>query len=87
MFFFPASSNSARSAGILSSGSVGYSCYNEYFFQNIKDGKRIWKGIKQIAKFKPQTSQRLMKIVDNNLEITEPKLVANAFNNYFANIG
>ena len=61
--------------------------YNEYFFQNIKDGKRIWKGIKQIVKFKPQTSQRLIKIVDNNLEITEPKLVANAFNNYFANIG
>ena len=61
--------------------------YNEYFFQNIKDGKRIWKGIKQIVKFKPQTSQRLLKIVDNNLEITEPKLVVNAFNNYFANIG
>ena len=61
--------------------------YNEYFFQNIKDGKRIWKGIKQIVQFKPLTSQRLIKIVDNNLEITEPKLVANAFNNYFANIG
>ena len=61
--------------------------YNEYFFQNIKDGKRIWKGIKQIVKFKPLTSQRLIKIVDNNLEITEPKLVANAFNNYLANIG
>ena len=61
--------------------------YNEYFFQNIKDGKRIWKGIKQIVKFKPQTSQRIIKIVDSNLEITEPKLVANAFNNYFANIG
>ena len=61
--------------------------YNKYFFQNIKDGKRIWMGIKQIVKFKPQTSQRLIKIVDNNFEITEPKLVADAFNNYFANIG
>ena len=61
--------------------------YNEYFFQNIKDDKRIWKGIKQMVKFKLQTSQRLIKIVENNLEITEPKLVANAFNDYFANIG
>ena len=61
--------------------------YNEYFFQNIKDGKRIWKGIKQIVKFKPQTSQRLIKIVENNLEITEPKLAAYVFNDYFANIG
>ena len=43
-------------------------------------------GIKEIVKFKPQTSQRLIKIVDNNFEITEPKLVADAFNNYFANI-
>ena len=43
--------------------------------------------VKQIVKFKPQTSQRLIKIVENNLEITEPKLVANAFNDYFANIG
>ena len=45
-------------------------------------------GIRQIVKFKLQTSQRLIKIVDNNAEITEPKLVADAFNNYyFANIG
>lgn len=60
---------------------------NIIFFQNIKDGKRMWKGIKQIVKFKPQTSQRLIKIVENNVEITEPKLVANAFNDYLANIG
>ena len=61
--------------------------YNKYFFQNAKDGKRIWMGIKQIVNFKPPTSQRLIKIVDNDTEITEPKLVADAFNNYFANIG
>ena len=61
--------------------------YNKYFFQNINDGKRIWIGIKQIVKFKAQTSQRLFKIVDNNAEITEPKLFADAFNNYSANIG
>ena len=60
---------------------------NKYFFQNINDSNRIWIGIKQIVKFKAQTSQRLFKIVDNNAEITEPKLFADAFNNYFANIG
>ena len=61
--------------------------YKKYFFQNINDGKRVWIGIKQIVKFKAQTSQRLFKIVDNNAEITEPKLFADAFNNYSANIG
>ena len=43
-------------------------------------------GIKQIVKFKPKTSQKLIKIVDNNAEITKPKLVTDTFNNYFANI-
>ena len=45
-------------------------------------------GIKQIVTFKPQTSQRLIGIVYTSAEITEPKLVADAFNNYyFVNIG
>ena len=44
------------------------------------------KSIQINVKFKPRSSQRLIKIVDNNAEITEPKLVADAFNNYFANI-
>lgn len=62
--------------------------YNKYFFQNINDDKRIWMGIKQIVTFKPQTSQRLIRIVYTSAEITEPKLVADAFNNYyFSNIG
>lgn len=44
--------------------------------------------IKQIVTFKPQTSQRLIRIVYTSAEITEPKLVADAFNNYyFVNIG
>ena len=61
--------------------------YDKYFFQNLNNGKRIWMGIKQIVKFNAQSSQRLFKVVDNNAEITESKLVAEAFNNYFANIG
>jgi len=44
-------------------------------------------GIKRKVKFKPQTSQRLSEIVDNNAEITEPKLFVDAFNKNFANIG
>lgn len=45
-------------------------------------------GMKQIVTFKPQTSQSLIRTVYTSAEITEPKLVADAFNNYyFANIG
>ena len=62
-------------------------CYNQYFHDNITDGKKIWKGIKQIVQFKPNTNQKLVKVMDNNEEISDAKSIANAFNNYFSNIG
>ena len=61
--------------------------YNNYFLKNANDSKRVWNGIKQIIHFKPSTSQRAVKIITNNNVITDPNLVADAFNNYFANIG
>ena len=62
--------------------------YNQYFLDNITDGKKIWKGIKQIVHFKPNTNQKFVKIMDNNNEeISDPKSIANAFNNHFSNIG
>ena len=61
--------------------------YNQYFLENINDSKRVWNGIKQIIHFKPKTSQKTIKLVENNVEITDPVTVANAFNKYFANVG
>ena len=43
--------------------------------------------MKEIVRFKSKISQKIMKTVQNNVKLTDPKLVANAFNNYFANIG
>ena len=43
--------------------------------------------MKEIVRFESKTSQRIMKTVQNNVKLTDPKLVANAFNNYFANTG
>lgn len=61
--------------------------YNQYFLDNIADGKKIWKGIKQIVHFRPNTNQKLVNIMNNNEEISDSKSIANAFNNYFSNIG
>ena len=61
--------------------------YNQYLLDNITDGKKIWKGIKQIVQFKPNTNQKLVKIMDNKEEISDAKSIANAFNNYFSNTG
>ena len=61
--------------------------YNEYFLENRNDSKRIWNGIKQIIHFKPKTNQKVVKIVKNCTEITDPMTIADSFNNYFANVG
>ena len=57
----------------------------EYFkpgvFLNMSDGKKIWKGIKQIIHFKPTTS--VFFINNNNKEFSDPKHAADAFYNYF----
>ena len=54
---------------------------------NINNSKKVWNGIKEIVHFKSKTSQKIIKIVQNNVKLTAPKLVINAFNNYFANVG
>ena len=63
------------------------SYYNNFFSIHVNNGKRIWQGIKQIVQINPQVNQSVSKIVLENCEITDPKAKANAFNNYFANIG
>ena len=63
------------------------SYYNNFFSIHVNNGKRIWQGIKQIIQINPQVNQLINKIVLGNCEITDPKAIANAFNNYFANKG
>ena len=63
------------------------SYYKNFFSIHINNGKRIWQGIKKIVQINPQVNQSIGKIVLENCEITDPKAMANAFNNYFANIG
>ena len=61
--------------------------YNNYFVQNINDTKRLWKGIKQIIHFKSKVKNIIMKIVNGENEINNSVDIANAFNDYFSNIG
>ena len=61
--------------------------YNNFFLDNKYNTKNLWHAIKQIVHFKPQSSHQFVKIIENGQEITNPKLVVNAFNNHFANIG
>ena len=61
--------------------------YSDYFLDCAGDGKKIWKGIRQIVRCKATTGQKFIKIVENEKEISNPREVANKFNHYFANIG
>ena len=61
--------------------------YNNYFSIHLNDGKRIWKGIKQIIRTTPQERLAINRIVLNDIEITDQTSIVNAFNNYFVNIG
>lgn len=61
--------------------------YNEYFSQSHGNPKRLWTGIKRIINNKSKTNRIPTKLTNNNNNITDPKEIADTFNNYFANIG
>ena len=61
--------------------------YNDYFHANRSNPKKIWTGIKRIITLRPKCNHAPKKINNNNTDITEPKAIANAFNNFFAKIG
>ena len=44
------------------------------------------KGIRQIISLKPQSFRAPTKIIKDNIELVEGKSIANAFNDFFANI-
>ena len=48
--------------------------YNNYFLVNINNSKKVWNGIKGIVPFKSKTSQKIIKIVQNNVELIDPKI-------------
>ena len=62
--------------------------YNNYFYVNMSDSKKVWKGIRQLVNFKSRSgSTAPNKLLVEDTEINDPKAMADAFNNFFANIG
>ena len=49
--------------------------------------KNTWKGIRQIISLKLLSSHAPTKIIKDNIEAVEGKYIADAFNDFFANIG
>ena len=61
--------------------------YFSSFFQNhVNDLKNTWKGIKRIISLKDSRSTVPSSIIEDNISLTNPKNIADAFNNYFSNV-
>ena len=60
--------------------------YNNFFSKNIGDLKNTWKGIKSIISNSNTASNAPNCISFNNSILTNPKQIANTFNNYFCSI-
>lgn len=61
--------------------------YYDFFLENSNNIKNIWKGIKQIITLKPQKTNLPTKLVTGDSILTDSKSIANAFNDFFSNIG
>ena len=50
----------------------------------MSDSKKVWKGIRQLVNLKSRSATRLLV---EDVELNDPKSMADAFHNFFANIG
>ena len=60
--------------------------YQNYFDENKKNLKKIWKGIKDIVNVKSKNFEQPSCIQDGDKTATNPKDISNAFNKYFTSI-
>ena len=60
--------------------------YKHFFESNKLNLKNVWQGINSIINNKSKNSQSPTCIIDNNKTITDPKQIANSFNNFFTNV-
>ena len=60
--------------------------YKKYFKENKNNARKIWEGIKQIIDFNPKQKQSINSIQGCDGLVTDGKIMAEQFNNYFSNI-
>ena len=49
--------------------------------------KKTWKGIRQLVNIKNPSISNITQINLHGTNVTDPKQIANAFNNFFVNVG
>ena len=61
--------------------------FKNYFEKNKNDTSLIWKGIRQLITLKHKSKRQFSIITVKGKDVTNPKNISNAFNNFFTNIG
>ena len=61
--------------------------FKNYFEKNKNDTSLIWKGMQQLIMLKHESKRQPSIITVKGKDVTNPKNIANAFNNIFTNIG
>ena len=61
--------------------------YTSFFEKNRGKSAEIWKGIRNLVNVKSSKKTYFNLLNDDNKFISDQKIIANKFNNYFANVG
>ena len=61
--------------------------YINYFTEHNNNIKKTWEGIRQLVNINKKKCFSIKLINDNNSPITDNKEIANAFNNFYSNLG
>ena len=63
-----------------------HTCFASLFQNHINNLKNTWKVIKRIISLKDSSSTAPSTIIEDNISLTNPNDIADAFNNYFFNV-
>ena len=61
--------------------------YQKYFIENTNNIRQTWKGIKSIINIRNTSKCRISSLKIDEEISSDPKVMANSFNNYFSSIG
>ena len=60
--------------------------YSDFFEKNINNIKNTWKGIKSLISNSKSFQSAPHSIISNSHQLTDPKTIADTFNNYFCSV-
>ena len=58
----------------------------DYFHQNAKNIRKIWKGVKEIVSLKSSSTSKPISLRIDDIVTSNPDIVANSFNSYFSSV-